>query len=607
LMAGYSYDETGAKRVEYLHSENNGAFLQRNNYKYNIRGWLTEINNPSSFTDNSKFGLRLYYNGGPSPCPTLYNGNIAGMLWGTPNHSSMYYVYTYDANNRLTQANFNKSGMSATALDVSYTYDLNGNIQTLNRYGFTGTYIDQLTYTYNGNWVIGLSDASGDIAGVVDYPGSPSTIGLSYDNNGNLNMETHKLIETGYNLLNLPKELIWLGQNRRINYYYNFDGAKLRKRVENNGTLTKVDYCGPYVYETASGVRSLKYLVTPYGRAVKNGSTWDFEYNLTDHLGNVRAVIRKGSNNLAELIQQKHYYPFGMEISNISPGTGTNKYLYNGKEIQDDFSLYWYDYGARFYDPQLGRWHSVDPLAEDIPSWTPYHYCHNNPIVLIDPDGRSADWYQSESGALLWKDENKQQITVNGEQFKNVGRSASIGTGDGNYINYYQNVPVSISNAQVNAQKTVLNNDGLKGQLLSRNSPLSEKSQVGLMTASIHKWQQDFINHPVTKATVNTLLFVATGGIEGAVSLASGAKSVFNVAKSSQASDWIRTGKTVVSNQIVKGQGTPGATVTWGVKGRGNLAKTGESMGFHYHIHKYNWYNPASWFKQTLIIKPPKP
>jgi RHS repeat-associated protein len=336
-----------------------------------------------------------------------------------------------------------------------------------------------------------------------------------------------------------------------------------------------------------------------------------FIYHLKDHLGNVRIVLQAGGSS-GTLKQSNDYYPFGMAFTRNSSFSEDeifaheNKYKYNGKEEQP-MPGKWLDYGARFYDAQLGRWHSVDPLAEDFPSWTPYHYCHNNPIVLIDPDGRSADWYQSESGALLWKDENKQQITVNGEKFNNVGTSASIGTGDGNYINYYQNVPVSISNAPVNAQETVLNNDGLKGQLLSRNSPLSEKSQVGLMTASIHQGQQDFINHPVTKATVNTLLFVATGGIEGAVSLASGAKSVFNVAKSSQASDWIRTGKTIVSNQIVKGQGTPGATVTWGVKGGGNLAKTGESMGFHYHIHKYNWYNPASWFKQTPIIKPPKP
>jgi len=202
-----------------------------------------------------------------------------------------------------------------------------------------------------------------------------------------------------------------------------------------------------------------------------------------------------------------------------STGYFQNQYKFNGKELDQETGLYYY--GARYYDPKGSLWLNVDPLAEDFPSWTPYHYCHNNPIVLIDPDGRSADWYQSESGALLWKDENKQQITVNGEKFNNVGTSASIGTGDRNYINYYQNVHVSISNAPVNAQVTVLNNDGLKVQLLSRNSPLSEKSQVGLTTASKHKGQQDFLNHPVTKATVNTLLFVATGGIEGAVSLAS--------------------------------------------------------------------------------------
>jgi len=87
-------------------------------------------------------------------------------------------------------------------------------------------------------------------------------------------------------------------------------------------------------------------------------------------------------------IQQKGYYPFGMEISQFSAGTGTNKYLYNGKEIQDDFGLYWYDYGARFYDPQLGRWHSVDPHASSYPSLSPYSFVANNPLIYVDPDGR---------------------------------------------------------------------------------------------------------------------------------------------------------------------------------------------------------------------------
>ncbi len=104
-------------------------------------------------------------------------------------------------------------------------------------------------------------------------------------------------------------------------------------------------------------------------------------------IGNVRVVIKKGANGLAEIIQQKGYYAFGMEISQFSSGTGTSKNWYNGKEIQDDFGLYWYDYGARFYDPALGRWHSVDNKAEKYYSNTPYAYAANNPIRFIDPDG----------------------------------------------------------------------------------------------------------------------------------------------------------------------------------------------------------------------------
>ncbi len=62
---------------------------------------------------------------------------------------------------------------------------------------------------------------------------------------------------------------------KRQTNFYTFNGEKLRKTVEDNGTITKVDYCGPFVYETVSGTRSLKYIVTPEGRAVKNGSAWE--------------------------------------------------------------------------------------------------------------------------------------------------------------------------------------------------------------------------------------------------------------------------------------------------------------------------------------------
>jgi RHS repeat-associated protein len=88
-------------------------------------------------------------------------------------------------------------------------------------------------------------------------------------------------------------------------------------------------------------------------------------------------------------------YPFGLVMrqmnGNTSPDYKKNKYPYNGKEQQDDKitreSLNWYDYGARFYDPQIGRWNVIDGKAEKYASSTPYAYALNNPIIFIDPDG----------------------------------------------------------------------------------------------------------------------------------------------------------------------------------------------------------------------------
>jgi len=93
-----------------------------------------------------------------------------------------------------------------------------------------------------------------------------------------------------------------------------------------------------------------------------------------------------------EVYQETHYYPFGMtmegEWQDIVTGP-ENNYLYNGKELQTDFDLNWSDYGARYYDPAIARWNSVDPLAEKMASWSPYNYAFNNPIKFIDPDGKA--------------------------------------------------------------------------------------------------------------------------------------------------------------------------------------------------------------------------
>ncbi|MDX2248540.1 MAG: RHS repeat-associated core domain-containing protein [Bacteroidia bacterium] len=86
-----------------------------------------------------------------------------------------------------------------------------------------------------------------------------------------------------------------------------------------------------------------------------------------------------------------------------SPG---NAYLYNGKELQDELGLGWYDYGARMYAPDEGRWKGVDAMGEKYLSWSTYNYVMGNPVIYIDPDGNLVKW-KDNLGNEITEDERK--------------------------------------------------------------------------------------------------------------------------------------------------------------------------------------------------------
>ncbi|MDP9080467.1 MAG: RHS repeat-associated core domain-containing protein [Bacteroidota bacterium] len=367
--------------------------------------------------------MQLNYNSGTHP---QYNGNIASQYWGTPGSLSKNYSYLYDKLNRLLSGESNNN-----YAERGITYDAMGNINTLSR-KYNGTLIDSLLYTYGSgsNQLVNINDRSAD-AGAVGYKTGTHT--YVYDGNGNIKTDNSKGatgITIAYNLLNLPQAIT--GSNT-ITYTYDAAGNKLHR---SSAATNQTDYISGIEYDgTTTATETLSFIQTEEGKAVPNGTGYDYEYYLGDHLGNTRVTFKGLTSGGATSMQTDDYLPFGMDIASTVTSP-KNEYLYNKKELQEELGQY--DYGARLYDPVVGRWTSVDPLAENSRRFSPYIYGDDNSIRNIDPDGMDVNDWVKKGHKYFWDDrvvDQKTATTYQGGDAKYVGEKATIySVKDGNVL-----------------------------------------------------------------------------------------------------------------------------------------------------------------------------
>ena len=358
---------------------------------------------------------------------------------------------SYDGMSRLTAAGYLENGKRNDHFSTSYKYDLMGNILSLRREGLlnSGSYgtIDDLTYSYKGNQVVKIDDAaeeSPSYKGAMhfrDYADEETE--YTYDANGNMLTDSNKGITSiDYNVLDLPqcistksRALFKEDSNDTIYYTYSADGTKLRstyKKAEyrvypynpetsltsfnvetglNVGTVgmakpiakrlkTKYYYCSNLVYDNDN----ISAILFDGGYAsVDDDNGIVMHFYVKDHLGSNRLVV-DGNGNIEEV---NHYYPFGALMGDRC-GVSRNNYKYIGKELDTMYGWNMQDHEARWYDPVVGRWmvtdplqekyfdsslsslwYGVDPLAGKYANNSPYVYCNDNPIRLIDSNGKA--------------------------------------------------------------------------------------------------------------------------------------------------------------------------------------------------------------------------
>lgn len=345
-------------------------------FAYNIQGWTTDKN-----SDN--FDMKLsYFESEHSGATPHYTGNITECQWQHLNGSPQAYAYHYDAFGRLTDTeHFEDADQIDRFTESNISYDRNGNILFLDRYA-DGIQVDGLSYTYDGNRLVSLKEELPDSAGDVYSQGTSETGTYEYDANGNMIRDSRRGLNLQYNFVNLIRSVSDVSTGAvKASYTYSADGVK-RKVVDADRRGYR--YRGDLVYRLENGISILESASFGGGRIVRSGTDYLPKYFITDHLGSVRVV----EDAYGAVEETNDYYPFGCRWADSESAVSTNRYRFAGKEEQRTGELDFIDFGARMYDPALARWFVQDCYSEKYFPLSPYCYCADNPLNVVDPDGK---------------------------------------------------------------------------------------------------------------------------------------------------------------------------------------------------------------------------
>ncbi|RXM39759.1 hypothetical protein BOQ62_10085 [Chryseobacterium sp. CH21] len=397
-------------------------------------------------------------------------------------------------------------------------YDVNGNILNLVRTqgllsgSNTTLMIDNLKYDYIGNKLVKVTDEQQNSSG-YPYSLTPNTIGYDNDNgdgNGNMISQPDKgILSIQYNYLNLPKQIT---QSSKITQYtYRADGVKVKKLF---GDL-ETDYLDGFQYKSTKPSESspggigviddpdepaeIKLRIIPTSEGYYDALLNQYIYNYTDHLGNVRLSYTDTNKDgviqprqyfqsqcedipwdpfnppscistwkPGEIVEVNNYYPFGMLHNYINTTQNAYQYKYNGKELQETGM---YDYGARFYMPDIGRWGVIDPLAETSRRWSTYTYAYNNPLRFIDPDGMQN--YDITFGKSVSADTQNKIVS---DLEKETGLKLSVG--DNGKLSYKESSDMGGSKTARDMLKGAIDNHRTDYQINSDNTRGSSIQEI---------------------------------------------------------------------------------------------------------------------------------